>query len=186
MPDGIVLEGAVNMFGCHTARSRVLTSIIGITALGGVVLTTAAWTGDSEGGHGSHIEFDATGQTPRQPAPQTCAGPICASASTTSNTYTGDWTGTDVSGAATVPNGEGVLTGVGSHTFTGDVAGCGYGSIAVITLNVFSLPPPSPLVGKWETVPGTGTGDLTNLRASGETFVDPATGSGHITGKQHC
>jgi hypothetical protein len=77
----------------------------------------------------------------------------------------------------------------GKETFTGSVDGCGAGSFTWIAAGAATVGSPTPGVGVWRIIPGSGTGQLRNARGSGtDTAFVTATlqNSGEFDGKFAC
>jgi hypothetical protein len=161
-----------------------LTRRLGITA-GALLLmagTQPTLADAPDGGHGSrHVEFASTVQIvggdsacdPTDPA-------RCAGTYRVIRTFTGDLTGTAYVAGSAVLMGDRTYQGQDVAQFTGEVAGCGKGTLIMLEAGVPD-PATGTSAGTWTIVAGRGTGDL--AQTSGAGSADSATGA---TGTVRC
>jgi hypothetical protein len=160
------------------------TQRLGLTA-GALLLMTGTQptlAAAPDGGHGSrHVQFDSTvqflgGDSGCDPTdPTRCAGTYRSI-----RTFTGDLTGTAYLAGSAVLLADGTYQGQAVAQFTGEVAGCGQGTLIMLEVGVLD-PATGANAGTWTIVAGRGTGDLT--ATSGAGTADSATGA---TGKIRC
>jgi hypothetical protein len=121
-----------------------------------------------DGGHGTrHVEFASTVQLvgvdsacdPTDPA-------RCAGTYRNIRTFTGDLTGTAYVAGSAVLLGDGTYQGQDVAQFTGEVAGCGQGTLIMLEVGVLD-PASGTDAGTWTIVAGRGTGDLAQTSGAG-------------------
>jgi hypothetical protein len=128
--------------------------------------TLASPSGD--GGHGTRqVAFSTTVQIVGGDAGCDPTDPTrCAGTFRSIRTFTGDLAGTAyVVGSATLL-GDGTYQGQALAQFTGEVEGCGQGTLLMLETGVLD-PATGGGHGTWTIVAGQGTGDLANTSGSG-------------------
>ena len=125
--------------------------------------------------------------------PATLGQPACADDACvfplvrTSSTITGSMTGTTVSGGAGLPGPTGGYVGVGIHRFSGEVEGCGRGTLT--WTETITSDDGTAVTGTWAIVPSSGTGDLTEVTGGGTfhgTAATDAGGAAEAVGQLDC
>jgi hypothetical protein len=158
------------------------TRRLGITA-GTLLLVAGApptLADTPDGGHGvRQVAFDSTvqivgGDSACDPTdPVRCAGTFRAI-----RTVSGDLTGTAYAAGSAVLMSDGTYQGQSVVQFTGDVAGCGHGTLIMLEEGVLD-PVTGAAPGTWTIVAGRGTGDLAATSGAG-TGGTPAGTTGTI------
>jgi Protein of unknown function (DUF3224) len=146
------------------------TRRLGITA-GALLLVTGTPPTSADvpdGGHGSRqVAFNSTvqivgGDTGCDPTdPARCAGTFRSI-----RTFTGDLTGTAYVAGSAVLMSDGTYQGQAVVQFTGEVAGCGQGTLIMLEEGVLD-PATGAAPGTWTIVAGRGTGDLAATSGGG-------------------
>ena len=164
--------------GSHVTRRLGITAGALLLVMG----TQPTLADTPDGGHGSrHVEFDSTvqlvggdsGCDPTDPA-------RCAGTYRIIRTFSGDLTGTAYVAGSAVLLSDGTYQGQGVAQFTGEVAGCGQGTLLMLEVGILD-PATGTDAGTWTIVAGRGTGDL--VATSGAGSGDSTTGS---TGTIRC
>ena len=121
-----------------------------------------------DGGHGTRlVAFDSTvqivgGDSACDPTdPSRCAGTFRAV-----HTYRGDLAGTAYVAGSAVLMSDGTYQGQSVVQFTGDVTGCGHGTLIMLEEGVLD-PVTGAAPGTWTIVAGRGTGDLAATSGGG-------------------
>lgn len=152
--------------GSHVTR-RAGMAAAALLLVSGTQATMAAPPG---GGHGSRlVEFASTfqivgGDAGCDPTDAT----RCAGTFRNVRTYTGDLAGTAYVAGSAVLLADGTYQGQAVVQFTGDVAGCGSGTLLMVETGVLD-PVSEGSSGSWTIVAGQGTGDLARTSGSGTT-----------------
>jgi len=160
------------------------TSAAGSTAAASSSVSTLAPTTTEPPGHEVHATSTAGTTTVGDPVcdpEQHCLYPLTITA-----TVSGDLTGSTISHSA------GTLAGTefaASDTliFTGTVAGCGTGTLVLLSLGRGSTT--GTTTGTWTIAEGFGTGDLVRAAGSGTTTTEPGSDgalSSTLTGRLTC
>jgi Protein of unknown function (DUF3224) len=155
-----------------------LTRRVGITA-GALLLATGTQVTSASPpgpGHGSQpVEFTTTVQIVGGDAGCDPTDPArCAGTFRSIRTYAGDLTGTAYLVGSAVLLGDSTYQGQAVAQFTGQVEGCGSGTLIMLEAGVLD-PVSGADRGTWSIVAGQGTGDLAG--ASGSGTAEAATGA---------
>jgi Protein of unknown function (DUF3224) len=135
--------------------------------------------------HRVRATFEATSGAPVPSAPTCDPDGNCVIPYTIAEaTYTGDMRGSSTtSGVLVVDAATGYTTGTSYQLFTGEITGCGTGTV-VIALPEFESLPGEPIIATGSIVDGSGTGGLD--RVSGtitNVFTSDASGAGSAVGR---
>jgi hypothetical protein len=104
----------------------------------------------------------------------------CAGTFRTVRTYAGDLTGTAYVVGSAVLLGDGTYQGQAVAQFTGDIAGCGSGTLVMLETGILD-PATGGSSGSWTIVAGRGTDNLAGTSGSGT-----AGPTGDVAGKVRC
>jgi hypothetical protein len=152
--------------GSHLTRRLGITTAALLLATGNQIATAAP----PDGGHGTRqVAFTATvavvgGDAACDPTdPTRCAGTFRAV-----RTLSGDLAGTAYAAGSAVVLPDGKYQGQAIVQFTGEVAGCGRGTLLMLEAGVLD-PATGGSEGTWTIVDGQGTGDLAHTTGAGAT-----------------
>lgn len=131
----------------------------------------------SDGGHGTRqVAFTLTvttvgGDVGCDPTDATRCAPTFRAV----RTFSGDLAGTSYAVGGAVLLGDGTYLGQDVAQFTGEVAGCGHGTLVMLEEGILD-PATGGAGGTWRIVQGRGTGDLAQASGSGTATPDGRAG----------